>query len=108
MVVWTLKVLFGTEESTGVDYCGWWQPRGVELFLGIVHVSLFPLQLSDKGAHISRYHGGWLAPNIYFLGHAGCVQVNGIRIAGMSGIYKAGDYRLGTLFPYTLLLRKAC
>ncbi|KIJ95646.1 hypothetical protein K443DRAFT_682865 [Laccaria amethystina LaAM-08-1] len=41
------------------------------------------------------YHGGWLAPNIYFLGHAGCVQVNGIRIAGMSGIYKAGDYRLG-------------
>ncbi|KAI6043911.1 hypothetical protein EDC04DRAFT_492203 [Pisolithus marmoratus] len=20
------------------------------------------------------YHGGWLAPNIYFLGHAGCVQ----------------------------------
>ncbi|KAN0134025.1 hypothetical protein V8E53_008243 [Lactarius tabidus] len=28
------------------------------------------------------YHGGLLAPNIYFLGHAGCVQVNGIRIAG--------------------------
>ncbi|PCH39513.1 hypothetical protein WOLCODRAFT_159105 [Wolfiporia cocos MD-104 SS10] len=41
------------------------------------------------------YHGGWLAPNIYFLGHAGCVQVNGIRIAGASGIYKRLDYGKG-------------
>ncbi|TBU29220.1 DBR1-domain-containing protein [Dichomitus squalens] len=41
------------------------------------------------------YHGGWLAPNIYFLGHAGCVQVNGVRIAGASGIFKAQDFRQG-------------
>ncbi|KAH9986833.1 Metallo-dependent phosphatase-like protein [Russula compacta] len=41
------------------------------------------------------YHGGWLAPNIYFLGHAGCVQVNGIRIAGASGIFKEKDYHHG-------------
>ncbi|KAL4071430.1 Metallo-dependent phosphatase-like protein [Scleroderma yunnanense] len=41
------------------------------------------------------YHGGWLVPNIYFLGHAGCVQVNGLRIAGASGIYKSHDFRLG-------------
>ncbi|KIK77509.1 hypothetical protein PAXRUDRAFT_834962 [Paxillus rubicundulus Ve08.2h10] len=41
------------------------------------------------------YHGGWLAPNIYFLGHAGCVQVNGIRIAGASGIFKNHDFRQG-------------
>ncbi|KAI9452676.1 lariat debranching enzyme, C-terminal domain-containing protein [Russula earlei] len=41
------------------------------------------------------YHGGWLAPNIYFLGHAGCVQVNGVRIAGASGIFKQYDYRSG-------------
>ncbi|KAH7886925.1 lariat debranching enzyme, C-terminal domain-containing protein [Phlebopus sp. FC_14] len=41
------------------------------------------------------YHGGWLAPNIYFLGHAGCVQVNGVRIAGASGIFKNHDFRLG-------------
>ncbi|KAI0066376.1 DBR1-domain-containing protein [Artomyces pyxidatus] len=48
------------------------------------------------------YHGGWLAPNIYFLGHAGCVQVNGIRIAGASGIFKQHDFRLGHLekLPY--------
>lgn len=41
------------------------------------------------------YHGGWLAPNIYFLGHAGAVQVNGIKIAGISGIFKGHDFRLG-------------
>ncbi|KAI5896523.1 DBR1-domain-containing protein [Schizophyllum commune H4-8] len=49
------------------------------------------------------YHGGWLAPNIYFLGHAGCVQVNGVRIAGASGIYKSHDFPLGSYerMPYT-------
>ncbi|TDL18907.1 DBR1-domain-containing protein [Rickenella mellea] len=41
------------------------------------------------------YHGGWLAPNIYFLGHAGCVQVNGVRIAGSSGIYNGKDFHEG-------------
>ncbi|KAF8273158.1 hypothetical protein EI94DRAFT_1716797 [Lactarius quietus] len=41
------------------------------------------------------YYGGWLAPNIYFLGHAGCVQANGIRIAGASGIFKPNDYHHG-------------
>ncbi|TFK74614.1 DBR1-domain-containing protein [Pluteus cervinus] len=41
------------------------------------------------------YHGGWLAPNLYYLGNAGCVQVNGLRIAGASGIYKLHDFRLG-------------
>lgn len=42
-----------------------------------------------------RYHGGWLAPRIYFLGFSGCIQVNGVRIAGSSGIYKSHDYQLG-------------
>ncbi|CAE6449313.1 unnamed protein product [Rhizoctonia solani] len=41
------------------------------------------------------YHGGWLAPNIYYIGGSGCVKVNGLRVAGASGIYKAQDYRLG-------------
>ena len=36
-----------------------------------------------------------MAPNIYFLGHAGCVQVNGIRIAGASGIFDSRDFRQG-------------
>lgn len=29
--------------------------------------------------------GGWVAPKIYYLGYAGCVNVNGLRIAGISG-----------------------
>ncbi|KAJ7178096.1 lariat debranching enzyme, C-terminal domain-containing protein [Mycena filopes] len=42
------------------------------------------------------FHGGWLAPNIYFLGYAGCVLVDGwLRVAGSSGIHKAEDYKKG-------------
>ncbi|KAH7928638.1 DBR1-domain-containing protein [Leucogyrophana mollusca] len=41
------------------------------------------------------YHGGWLAPNIYFLGHAGCIQIDGLRIAGASGIFKSNDFHQG-------------
>ncbi|QRV74125.1 RNA lariat debranching enzyme [Ceratobasidium sp. AG-Ba] len=41
------------------------------------------------------YHGGWLAPNIYYLGGSGCVKFGELRIAGASGIYKSHDYRLG-------------
>ncbi|KAJ3852351.1 lariat debranching enzyme, C-terminal domain-containing protein [Lentinula lateritia] len=28
------------------------------------------------------FHGGWVAPNIYYLGNAGSVLINGIRISG--------------------------
>ena len=41
------------------------------------------------------YHGGWLAPGIWYLGAAGSVNVGGWRIVGASGIYKDHDYRKG-------------
>lgn len=50
------------------------------------------------------YHGGWLAENIYYLGAAGCVRVNGMRIVGASGIYKDHDYTKGKLFFMSIFL----
>ncbi|KAJ3887926.1 lariat debranching enzyme, C-terminal domain-containing protein [Lentinula edodes] len=41
------------------------------------------------------FHGGWVAPNIYFLGNAGSVLINGIRISGASGIYKGHKFNKG-------------
>ncbi|XP_065891084.1 uncharacterized protein [Dysidea avara] len=40
-------------------------------------------------------YGGWVAPNIYYLGYSGAVQFGGLCIAGLSGIYKYHDYERG-------------
>jgi lariat debranching enzyme len=39
------------------------------------------------------YYGGWIAHNIYYLGAANVVRFRGLRISGMSGIWKGYDYR---------------
>lgn len=39
------------------------------------------------------YYGGWVAPNIYYLGGGGVVNFGGLRIAGLSGIYSGYDYQ---------------
>lgn len=46
---------------------------------------------------VSRYYGGWAAPNIYFLGFAGVIKFGSIRIGGLSGIYNFRHYKLGWL-----------
>lgn len=40
-------------------------------------------------------YGGWAAPNIYYMGLANVINVGGIRIGGLSGIYKYNDYARG-------------
>ncbi len=50
------------------------------------------------------YYGGYVAPNIYYLGHTGVVNFKGLRIAGGSGIFKMHDYwktREKETLPYT-------
>eukprot|EP00192_Tetraselmis_astigmatica_P005189 CAMPEP_0117670614 /NCGR_PEP_ID=MMETSP0804-20121206/12866_1 /TAXON_ID=1074897 /ORGANISM="Tetraselmis astigmatica, Strain CCMP880" /LENGTH=454 /DNA_ID=CAMNT_0005478963 /DNA_START=166 /DNA_END=1526 /DNA_ORIENTATION=+ len=41
------------------------------------------------------YHGGWVAPNIYFLGYAGVLNFGKLRIGGISGIFQEHHYKLG-------------
>lgn len=45
-----------------------------------------------------------MAPNIYYMGVAGVVRYGGLRIAGLSGIYKEGDYRKGEFMSSPSLL----
>ena len=43
----------------------------------------------------SLFYGGWVAPNVYFLGSSGVINFGGLRIAGVSGIFKGYDFRTG-------------
>ncbi|CAB0030632.1 unnamed protein product [Trichogramma brassicae] len=36
-------------------------------------------------------YGGWVAPNIYYLGYASVINIAGVRIGGISGIYNKQD-----------------
>lgn len=40
------------------------------------------------------YYGGWVAPNIYYLGASNIIRFGPLRIAGISGIFAEQDYTL--------------
>ena len=49
-----------------------------------------------------RFYGGWVAPNIYYMGFSNVVRFGGLRIAGLSGIYKENDYEYRECLLYPL------
>ena len=47
----------------------------------------------EASNHLTElFYGGWVAPNIYYMGAANVLRFGGLRIAGMSGIWKGYDY----------------
>ena len=97
VIVHVFQILHRRKTGTSVDNRHWGESRSLELFLGTAS-TVVGVRYRSSDLIMIRYHGGWLAPNIYFLGHAGCVQVNGLRIAGASGIYKSHDFKLGASY----------
>ncbi|KAJ5200686.1 hypothetical protein N7491_008508 [Penicillium cf. griseofulvum] len=58
------------------------------------YLTLFIGGNHEASNHLSElYYGGWVAPNIYFLGAANIIRFGPLRISGMSGIWKGYDYR---------------
>ncbi|KAJ2612641.1 hypothetical protein H4S08_002608 [Coemansia sp. RSA 1365] len=50
----------------------------------------------EAGNHLRElYYGGWVAPNIYYMGNSGVIRFGGLRIGGISGIFKDFDYAKG-------------
>ena len=48
----------------------------------------------EASSHLFElYYGGWVAPNIYYMGAANVIRCGPLRIAGMSGIWKGYSYR---------------
>lgn len=58
------------------------------------YLTLFVGGNHEASAHLRELpYGGWVAPNIYYLGYANVVRVGGLRIAGLSGIWKGYNYK---------------
>lgn len=65
-------------------YSGARQAPYLTLFVGGNH---------EASSHLQElYYGGWVAPNIYYLGAANIVRFGDLRIAGLSGIWKGYNY----------------
>jgi lariat debranching enzyme len=47
----------------------------------------------EASSHLwELFYGGWVAPNIYYMGAANVIRLGGVRIAGMSGIWKGYNF----------------
>ncbi|QUC23804.1 uncharacterized protein UV8b_08045 [Ustilaginoidea virens] len=58
------------------------------------HLTIFVGGNHEASSHLwELYYGGWVAPNIYYMGAANVLRFGPLRIAGMSGIWKGFDYR---------------
>ncbi|RTE74910.1 hypothetical protein BHE90_010645 [Fusarium euwallaceae] len=58
------------------------------------YLTIFIAGNHEASSHLwELYYGGWVAPNIYYLGAANVLRLGPIRIAGLSGIWKGFDYR---------------
>lgn len=58
------------------------------------YLTIFIAGNHEASSHLwELYYGGWVAPNIYYLGAANVLRFGPIRIAGLSGIWKGFDYR---------------
>ncbi|XP_011176839.2 lariat debranching enzyme [Zeugodacus cucurbitae] len=89
-----------------LDMCTFYKYYSGELVAPIL--TIFIGGNHEASNHLQELpYGGWVAPNIYYLGYAGVVNVNGIRIAGLSGIYKGHDYLRGRFefAPYSDVTR---
>lgn len=50
----------------------------------------------EAGNHLQElYPGGWVAPNIYFMGYSNVLRFGGLRIGGLGGIFREKYYRRG-------------
>lgn len=57
-------------------------------------LTIFVAGNHEASSHLwELYYGGWVAPNIYYMGVANVLRLGPLRIAGMSGIWKGFDYR---------------
>lgn len=58
------------------------------------YLTLFIAGNHEAAAYLwELYYGGWVAPNIYYMGAANVLRLGPLRIAGLSGIWKGFDYR---------------
>ncbi|XP_044724497.1 lariat debranching enzyme [Hirsutella rhossiliensis] len=58
------------------------------------YLTVFIAGNHEASSHLwELYYGGWVAPNIYYLGAANVVRFGPLRIAALSGIWKGFDYR---------------